>query len=53
MQKTRLIERRKTISITEDTHDQLNRMGLRGETFDDIIRKCIQAYNREQSKQKK
>ena len=35
---------RKNINISEETHARLNRLGLRGESFDDIIRKCIDAY---------
>ena len=39
---------RKTISISAKTHRELDSIGLRGDTFDDIIQKCIQAYKREQ-----
>jgi predicted CopG family antitoxin len=39
-----MIEGRKTISITDETHELLDSIGSRKETFDDIIRKCIDAY---------
>jgi len=39
-----------TITISRKTHEDLDGIGLRGETFDDIIQKCIQAYKREQQK---
>ena len=35
---------RKNISISDETHAELNRLGKRGESFDDIIKKCIKAY---------
>ncbi|CAN5376264.1 hypothetical protein BH18THE2_BH18THE2_25000 [soil metagenome] len=35
---------RKNISISDETHAELNKLGVRGESFDDIIRKCIEAY---------
>jgi predicted CopG family antitoxin len=35
---------RKNISISDETHAELNKIGVRGESFDDIIRKCIKAY---------
>lgn len=37
---------RKNISISEDLHEKLNKIGLRGESFDDIIRKCYDAYKK-------
>jgi predicted CopG family antitoxin len=35
---------RKNISISDETHAELNKLGVRGESFDDIIKKCIKAY---------
>jgi predicted CopG family antitoxin len=35
---------RKTVSISDDTHKELVKLGVYGETIDDIIRKCIEAY---------
>ena len=35
---------RKNISISDETHAELNRLGKRGESFDDIIKKCIKVY---------
>jgi predicted outer membrane protein len=43
---------RVTISISRKTHDELDGLGKRGETFDQIIQKCMQAYLREQYQQK-
>jgi hypothetical protein len=37
-----------TITISRKTHEELDGIGLRGETFDDIIQKCIQAYKKQQ-----
>jgi predicted CopG family antitoxin len=37
---------RKNISISSETHAELNKIGVRGESFDDIIRKCIEAYKK-------
>jgi hypothetical protein len=37
---------RKTISISAKTHRELDSIGLRGETFDDIIQKCIREYKK-------
>lgn len=41
---------RKTVSISDDTHKELVKLGVYGETIDDIIRKCIEAYKRENEK---
>lgn len=38
---------RKNINISEETHAELNRLGMRGESFDDIIRKCVKSYKKE------
>lgn len=37
---------RKTVSISEETHAELTKLGVYGETIDDIIRKCIEAYKK-------
>ena len=38
---------RKTISISEETHAELVKIGVYGESIDTIIRKCVDAYKRE------
>jgi hypothetical protein len=38
---------RKTVSISDDTHKELVKLGVYGETIDDIIRKCIEAYKKQ------
>lgn len=38
---------RKTVSISDETHKELVKLGVYGETIDDIIRKCIDAYKRQ------
>lgn len=43
----RTILARKTVSISEETHSELTKLGVYGETIDDIIRKCIDAYKKE------
>ena len=45
---TMVASNRKNISISDNTHAELNKIGVRGESFDDIIKKCIDAYKREQ-----
>jgi hypothetical protein len=37
---------RKNISIDEKTHHELAKLGVYGETMDDIIKKCIEAYKK-------
>jgi hypothetical protein len=37
-----------TITISRKTHDELDSIGVRGETFDAIIQKCIAAYKKQQ-----
>ena len=37
---------RKTVSISDETHKELVKLGVYGETIDDIIRKCIEAYKK-------
>jgi len=38
---------RKTVSISNETHKDLVKLGVYGETIDDIIKKCIEAYKLE------
>jgi len=41
---------RKTVSVSEETHKELAKLGVYGESIDDIIRKCIESYKREHNK---
>lgn len=34
----------KLVKLKDDTHAQLNEIGMRGETFDDIIKRLIKEY---------
>lgn len=34
------------VKLKEETYDELMEMGKKGETFDDLIRKAIDAYKR-------
>ena len=43
---------RKTVSISEETHSELTKIGVYGETIDDIIKKCVEAYKRENKTKK-
>ena len=43
---------RKTVSISDETHKDLVKLGVYGETIDDIIKKCIEAYKRENKAKK-
>ena len=38
---------RKTVSISKETHSELTKLGLYGDTMDNIIKKCIAAYKKE------
>ena len=42
----RIVLARKTVSISEETHFELTKLGVYGETIDDIIKKCIDAYKK-------
>lgn len=44
---------RKNISISDETHTELNDLGKRGESFDDIIKKLIKAYEELETIKKK
>jgi hypothetical protein len=46
-------EKKRTIGVTIDTYKELVRVGGYGETMDHIIRKCVEAYKREQTRTKK
>ena len=37
----------KTLKISEETHKRLKRLGRKGETFDDIIRRLLPPESRE------
>jgi metal-responsive CopG/Arc/MetJ family transcriptional regulator len=39
-----------TITISRKTHDELDGIGKRGESFDDIIKKCIAAYKKQEQR---
>jgi hypothetical protein len=34
----------RVIAVKADTHGELNAIGVKGETMDDIIKKCLKAY---------
>ena len=42
----KIVVSRKTVSISEETHSELTKIGVYGETIDDIIKKCIDAYKK-------
>jgi hypothetical protein len=42
----KIVVSRKTVSISEETHAELTKLGVYGETIDDIIKKCIDAYKK-------
>jgi hypothetical protein len=46
-------EKKRTIGVTIDTYRELVKVGGYGETMDQIVRKCVEAYKREQAKGKK
>jgi predicted CopG family antitoxin len=46
----KIVVSRKTVSISEETHYELTKLGVYGETLDDIIRKCIEAYKKQNKK---
>ena len=43
-------DKRITIGVTEGTHRRLTRLGVYGDSMDDIISKCIDSYEREHGK---
>jgi HNH endonuclease len=40
----------KSISLKIETHAELTKLGVYGETIDDIIKKCIEAYKKENNR---
>ena len=40
----------KLVKLKDDTHAELNSIGLRGETFDDIIKRLIKEYREKHKK---
>ena len=39
----------KTIKLSEETHSELNSVGFRGESFDDIVARLIKFYKENNS----
>jgi hypothetical protein len=48
-----VVEKKKTLGVTEETYRELVKAGGYGETMDHIIRKCVEAYKREQARTSK
>jgi predicted CopG family antitoxin len=46
-------EKKRTIGVTEDTYKELAKIGGYNESMDHIIRRCLDAYKREQARSKK
>ena len=40
----------KTIKISEETHTELNNIGVRGESFEDIVKRLIKVYKENKKK---
>jgi hypothetical protein len=40
----------KLVKLKDDTHAELNSIGLRGESFDDIIKRLIREYKEKNKK---
>lgn len=40
----------KLVKLKDETHAELNEIGLRGETFDDIIKRLIREHKERKSK---
>lgn len=36
----------KLIKVKDETHKELSKIGVYGETMDDIVTKCVQAYKK-------
>jgi predicted CopG family antitoxin len=43
----------KQIKVADNTYDKLVELGKKGETFDSIVRRCIESHEREQQRSKK
>jgi hypothetical protein len=41
----------KLVKLKDETHAELNEIGLRGETFDDIIKRLIREHKEKEMKQ--
>lgn len=37
----------KLVKLKDDTYEELTNLAKKNETYDDIIKKCIQAYKKE------
>ena len=48
-----MADKKRTIGVTEETYRELVKVGGYGETMDHIIRKCVEAYKREQTRTSK
>jgi predicted CopG family antitoxin len=48
-----MAEKKRTIGVTEDTYRELAKIGGYNESMDHIIRRCLDAYKREQARSKK
>jgi hypothetical protein len=42
----------KLIKVKDETHKELSKLGSYGDTMDDIINKCIQAYKKHEGSKK-
>jgi predicted CopG family antitoxin len=42
-------EKKRTIGVSLETYRELVKVGGYGETMDQIVRKCVEAYKREQA----
>lgn len=38
--------KRTTVSINEDTYQELTKVGIYGESMNDIVGKCVKAYKK-------
>ena len=43
-----LTEKKKLIKIDPKVHEELNKIGLRGESFSDIIHRLVKSYKEQQ-----
>jgi hypothetical protein len=48
-----MAEKKRTLGVTEDTYKELVKLGGYNETMDHIIKRCVEAYKREQARSKK
>lgn len=40
----------KMVKLNDDTHSELVKIGKYGETMDDIVKRCLEAYKKMQKK---